>query len=138
MSIEQTLIVIKPDAMCRGLAGEVITRFERKGFTLLRTTLIFMTTQDAEKLYSVHKGKDFYPALVQSMAAHVSLAFILCRDNAVEEARKLIGADGRLPGTIRGDFATSVRENLVHASDSREAFLRESVIFFGSPSNDTS
>lgn len=129
--MEQTLLVIKPDAMRRGLAGEVITRFEKKGFNILNATLVVMTTQDVEELYSVHKGKDFYRGLVESMATHASLAFLLYRDCAIEEARKLIGAEGRLPGTIRGDFALSVRENLVHASDSREAFLRESVIFFG-------
>jgi nucleoside-diphosphate kinase len=134
--MEQTLIVIKPDAMRRGLAGEVITRFENKGFDILNVKFICMTSITAEALYLPHRGKDFYHALVNSMVNRASLVCLLFRHDAIQEARKLIGAEGRAPGTIRGDFATSVRENLVHASDSREAFLHESGIFFGEPSNE--
>jgi nucleoside-diphosphate kinase len=130
---ERTLVLIKPDAVRRGLVGEVIGRFERKGFTIDTMVLRTMDTDLAERHYAEHVGKPFYPSLKEFMTGGPLVAMILSGDQAVEVVRALTGAtDGRkaAPGTIRGDLSLSNRENLVHASDSPESARRELALWF--------
>lgn len=133
MAIERTLIVIKPDGVKRGLVGEVISRFERKGFKIKALKMLWMTREQAEEFYSVHRGKPFFRDLVEFVTSGPVVAMIIEGDEAIYVARLMIGAtDGRKaqPGTIRGDFALSIQENIVHASDSKESFEREYRILF--------
>lgn len=133
--MEHTFVVIKPDAMRRALMGEIISRFENKGFVIEEAKLIWMTKDEAKELYSVHKNKGFFDNLIQFMVTGPSMVMIVGRRNGVMEARKLTGAVGpdgtaNVPGTIRGDFATGVTENVVHSSDCPEQALWEANVFF--------
>ncbi|MFP3309489.1 MAG: nucleoside-diphosphate kinase [Acidilobus sp.] len=131
--IERTLVLVKPDGVRRGLIGEVISRFERKGFRIVALKMIRMSREKAMDFYSVHKDKPFFKDLVEFMTSGPIVAMILEGDSAVSVVREIIGAtDGRKasPGTIRGDFALSIQENVVHASDSPESFERESKVIF--------
>lgn len=130
MDYQTTLLVIKPDCIKDKHVGEVLHRFERKGFDLVDLRMINMRKSQAAHLYQVHKDKPFFDVLCEFMATGSCIVVKLGRWNAVEVARALIGADGQLPGTIRGDFATTVRANVVHASDSIEAAVRELQLFF--------
>ncbi|MCE4621231.1 MAG: nucleoside-diphosphate kinase [Desulfurococcales archaeon] len=133
MAVERTLIVIKPDGVKRGLIGEVISRFERKGFKIKALKMLWMTREQAEEFYSVHREKPFFRDLVEFVTSGPVVAMIIEGDEAISVARLMIGAtDGRKaqPGTIRGDFALSIQENIVHASDSKESFEREYKILF--------
>lgn len=133
MAVERTLIVIKPDGVKRGLVGEVISRFERKGFKIKALKMLWMTREQAEEFYSVHREKPFFRDLVEFVTSGPVVAMIIEGDEAISVARLMIGAtDGRKaqPGTIRGDFALSIQENIVHASDSKESFEREYRILF--------
>jgi nucleoside-diphosphate kinase len=130
---ERTLVLIKPDAVARGLVGEVISRFERKGLTLSALVLRTMDVELADRHYAEHLEKAFYPPLRDFMTSGPLLAGILSGDEAVEVVRALVGAtDGRkaAAGTIRGDLSLSNRENLVHASDSVESAEREIKLWF--------
>jgi nucleoside-diphosphate kinase len=131
--IERTLVLIKPDAVARGLVGEVISRFERKGLTLSALVLRTMDVELADRHYAEHLEKAFYPPLRDFMTGGPLLAGVLSGDEAVEVVRALVGAtDGRkaAAGTIRGDLSLSNRENLVHASDSVESAEREIKLWF--------
>jgi nucleoside-diphosphate kinase len=131
--IERTLVLVKPDGVRRGLIGEVISRFERKGFRIVALKMIRMSREKAMDFYSVHKDKPFFKDLVEFMTSGPIVAMILEGDSAVSVVREIIGTtDGRKasPGTIRGDFALSIQENVVHASDSPESFERESKVIF--------
>ena len=131
--IERTLVLIKPDAVTRGLVGEVISRFERKGLTLSALVLRTMDVELADRHYAEHLEKAFYPPLRDFMTSGPLLAGILSGDEAVEVVRALVGAtDGRqaAAGTIRGDLSLSNRENLVHASDSVDSAEREITLWF--------
>ncbi|MBA3489339.1 MAG: nucleoside-diphosphate kinase [Longispora sp.] len=131
--VERTLVLIKPDAVRRGLIGDVLGRFEHKGLTVEAMTLRTMDTALAEAHYAEHVNRDFYPTLKEFMTGGPLVAAILVGDEAVNVVRALIGAtDGRAaaPGTIRGDFSLSNRENLVHASDSADSAKRESALWF--------
>ncbi len=133
MAIERTLVLIKPDGVRRGLIGEVISRFERKGLKIVAMKMLRMSTEKAMEFYSVHKDKPFFHDLVEFMTSGPIVAMILEGDSAISVVRLMIGAtDGRKaePGTIRGDYALSVQENVVHASDSLESFERESKVIF--------
>jgi nucleoside-diphosphate kinase len=133
MAVERTLIVVKPDGVRRGLVGEVISRFERKGFRIVSLKMLRMTREKAEEFYSVHRGKHFFNDLVSFITSGPVVAMIIEGDSAIEVARLMIGStDGRkaAPGTIRGDYSLSIQENVVHASDSRESFEREYRIIF--------
>lgn len=133
MTVERTLVIIKPDGVQRGLVGEIISRFERKGFKILALKLFKFTREKAEEFYSEHKGKHFYEKLINFITSGPVVAMVLEGDSAVSVVRKMIGAtDGRLaePGTIRGDFALSVTENIIHAADSPEKAKREISIVF--------
>jgi nucleoside-diphosphate kinase len=130
---QRTLVLIKPDAVRRGLVGEVISRFERKGLNLTALVLRTMDVKLADQHYSEHVEKAFYPPLRDFMTGGPLLAGILAGDEAVEVVRTLVGAtDGRkaAAGTIRGDLSLSNRENLVHASDSVESAEREIKLWF--------
>ena len=130
---ERTLVLIKPDAVRRGLVGEVIGRFERKGLAVEALQLRTMDAALADTHYAEHVTRAFYPPLKEFMTGGPLLAMILSGDEAIEVVRGLVGAtDGRkaLAGTIRGDLSLSNRENLVHASDSPESAKREIALWF--------
>jgi nucleoside-diphosphate kinase len=131
--IEETLVLIKPDGVRRGLIGEVLARFERKGFKIKALKMLRMSREMAEEFYSVHKGKPFYKSLVEFMTSGPIVAVILEGDSAISVVRRMIGStDGReaQPGTIRGDYSLSKQENIVHASDSAESYEREKRVVF--------
>jgi nucleoside-diphosphate kinase len=131
--VERTLVLIKPDAVRRGLLGEIIGRFERKGLTIDALVLRTMDAKLADAHYAEHVDKAFYPPLKEFMTNGPLAALILSGDAAIDVVRALVGAtDGRkaAAGTIRGDFSLSNRENLVHASDSPESAKRELALWF--------
>ncbi len=133
MAREQTFVMIKPDGVKRGLVGEIIARFERKGFKIKALKMKWLTREEAEKLYEEHRGKPFFEDLIRYVTSGPVVAMILEGDSAVEVVRRMIGpTDGREapPGTIRGDFALSKSENVIHAADSREKVWKEASIFF--------
>ena len=130
---QRSLVLIKPDAVRRGLAGAIINRFESKGLTIVAMELRQMTGEVADQLYAEHLERPFYPPLRLFITSGPSVAMIVEGDEAVDVVRALNGAtDARKaePGTIRGDFGLSNRENLVHGSDSLESAKREIGIFF--------
>ncbi|MER7460164.1 nucleoside-diphosphate kinase [Micromonospora sp. NPDC126480] len=130
---ERTLVLIKPDAVRRGLVGEIISRFERKG---LRIDALVQRTMDgdfADQHYAEHVDKPFYPPLKAFMTDGPLVALVLSGDQVIDVVRGMIGAtDGRraVAGTVRGDLSLSNRENLVHASDSVDSAKREIALWF--------
>jgi nucleoside-diphosphate kinase len=130
---ERTLVLVKPDAVRRGLVGEVLSRFERKGFVIVAAELRTMDADTADQHYAEHVAKAWYPGLREFITSGPMLAAVLEGDQAVEVVRLLVGAtDGRIaaPGTVRGDFSLSNQMNLVHAADSAESAKREIALFF--------
>ncbi len=133
MAVERTLVLVKPDGVKRGLIGEVISRFERKGLKIKALKMVWLDKSKAEKFYSVHKDKPFFNSLVEFITSGPIVAMVLEGDSAISVVRLMIGAtDGRkaAPGTIRGDFALDIQDNVVHASDSEESFKREFSVLF--------
>jgi len=133
MDIERTFVYIKPDGVKRKLIGEVISRFEKKGLNLVALKMIKMSKELAEELYKEHIGKDFYEPLLKFITSGPVVLMVLEGPRAVDAVRQIVGntdAVKAFPGSIRGDFALSVRENIVHASDSLESAKREISIFF--------
>ena len=131
--MERPLILIKPDAFARGLTGEIVARFERKGLRLVAMNLMTMTRELAERHYAEHEGKSFYDELVSFITSGPLVATVLEGEQAVVAARQVIGATDPLQattGSIRGDFAISVGQNMVHGSDSSESAAREVALFF--------
>ena len=131
--LERSLVLIKPDAVGRGLVGEILARFERKGLTVEALELRTMDATLADQHYAEHVGKAFYPPLKEFMTSGPLVSMVLSGDNVIEVVRAMIGAtDGRkaAAGTVRGDFSLSNRENLVHASDSPESAARELALWF--------
>jgi nucleoside-diphosphate kinase len=131
--MERTLILIKPDAFARGLSGEIVARFERKGLRIV--ALRHMTVGDdlAHRHYAEHEGKPFFGELVEFITSGPNLAMVLEGDEAITAARQVIGATNPLeaaPGSIRGEFAIAVGQNMVHGSDSVESGRRETALFF--------
>ena len=130
---ERTLILIKPDAVRRGLVGEILGRFERKQLTIEAMVYRTMDSALADQHYAEHLDKPFYPQLKQFMTGGPLVAAIVSGDQAIEVVRGLVGAtDGRkaAPGTIRGDHSLSTTQNLVHASDSPASAKREVALWF--------
>ena len=130
---ERTLVLIKPDAVRRGLVGEIISRFERKGLAVEAMVLRTMSPELADQHYAEHVEKPFYPPLKEFMTGGPLVAAVLSGDQAIDVVRALVGAtDGRkaAAGTIRGDLSLSNRENLVHASDSADSAKRELALWF--------
>lgn len=128
-----TLLIIKPDAVRRGLIGEVLRRIEAKGLRILNIRMVKLKKVCAEKLYDIHRGKEFFKPLIEFMTSGPIVAVIVKGDEAVNVVRILVGpTDGRKapPGTIRGDFSLSVRENVVHAADSEDRAKYEISIVF--------
>ncbi len=133
MGVERTFVMVKPDGVSRGLVGDIISRFERKGLRLVALKMLRMSRSQAEELYSVHRGKPFYNDLVEFVTSGPVVVMVLEGESAIDVVRIMIGpTDGRKapPGTIRGDYALSIQENIVHASDSPESYEREHRIFF--------
>jgi nucleoside-diphosphate kinase len=131
--MERTLILVKPDAFARNLTGEIIARFERKGLRLAALQQMTMTRALAARHYAEHEGKGFYDELVDFITSGPLVAMVLEGDDAVKAARQVIGATNPLeaaPGSIRGDFAIAVGQNMVHGSDSPESGVREVGLFF--------
>jgi nucleoside-diphosphate kinase len=130
---ERTLVLIKPDAVRRGLVGQVLGRFERKGLAIVSLDLRTIDAELADRHYADHVAKEWYPPLREFITSGPLVAMVLEGDQAIAVVRGLNGAtDGRAAaaGTIRGDWSLSNRENLVHASDSPESAAREISIFF--------
>ncbi|OYN87767.1 nucleoside-diphosphate kinase [Parenemella sanctibonifatiensis] len=130
---ENTFVLIKPDAVRRGLAGQVLARFEAKGLSIVAMELRQVDGDLADTHYAEHVEKHFYPPLRDFITSGPSIALVLNGDQAIETVRQLNGAtDGRkaAPGTIRGDWSLSNRENLVHGSDSPESAAREISLWF--------
>src|SRR6201981_135193 len=131
--MERTLILVKPDAFARNLTGEIVARFERKGLRLVAMNLMTMTRELAERHYAEHQGKGFYEELVTFITSGPLVAMVLEGEQAVVAARQVIGATNPLEattGSIRGDYATLVGQNMVHGSDSPESAAREVALFF--------
>jgi nucleoside-diphosphate kinase len=133
MPVQRSLVLLKPDAVQRGLIGELIARFERKGLRVVGLKLVLATDDHAARHYAEHKDKPFFPSLRQFITSSPLVAIACEGDQAVPVIRGLIGpTDGRTApaGTIRGDYALSKSNNLVHASDSPESAERELAIWF--------
>ena len=137
MSSEKTLILIKPDGVRRGLVGEVISRIEKKGYSVTALRMLQADRSILEKHYAEHDGKPFYEPLLEFMSSGPIVAMIAEGNRVIEGFRSLAGATDptvAAPGTIRGDLArdqgTKVQQNLVHGSDSSESAAREIAIFF--------
>jgi nucleoside-diphosphate kinase len=131
--MERTLIIIKPDAVQRHLVGEIISRFERKGFKLVAAKFMQVSEELARRHYSVHEGKSFFEPLVKFLASGPVLVMVWQADDIISTARKMMGATfghDAEPGTIRGDLSCSTRYNLVHGSDSPESAEREIALYF--------
>lgn len=132
--MERTLILIKPDAMQRGLAGEIISRLERRGLRIVAMRLFQMEEALARRHYAEHEGKGFYESLVSYITASPIIAAVLEGTDAVAITRKTMGATNPAnaePGTIRGDLGLETGRNLIHGSDSLESAEREIALFFG-------
>jgi len=132
--MDRTLILVKPDAFARGLTGEIISRFERKGLRIVDLDHLTMEPDLAERHYAEHTDKPFFGELVDFITSGPLVAMVLEGESAVAAARQVIGATNPLeasPGSIRGDFAIETGTNLVHGSDSDESAAREIELFFG-------
>ncbi|MGH2856525.1 MAG: nucleoside-diphosphate kinase [Solirubrobacteraceae bacterium] len=131
--MERTLILVKPDAFARNLTGEIISRFERKGLRLVALQLMTMTRALAQRHYAEHEGKPFYGELVDFITSGPLVALVLEGESAIAAARQVIGATDPLQattGSIRGDYAIAVGQNMVHGSDAPESAAREVALFF--------
>jgi nucleoside-diphosphate kinase len=131
---EQTLVLIKPDAVKRGLAGEILRRFESRGLTMRAGKLLTVDRSLAQEHYAEHTEKPFFGELVDFITSAPTLALVLEGEGAIAVVRSTIGATdpaASAPGTIRGDLALSMPDNLVHGSDSAESAAREVALWFG-------
>src|SRR4051812_3981646 len=132
--MDRTLILVKPDAFARGLTGEIIARFERKGLRVVALEYRRLDQDIAKRHYAEHEGKPFFGELVDFITSGPLVAMVLEGHEAVVAARQVIGATNPLeaaPGSIRGDFALEIGQNMVHGSDSPESAKREAELFFG-------
>jgi nucleoside-diphosphate kinase len=131
--VDRTLILVKPDAFARGLTGEIIARFENKGLTIVALKHMTVTEDLAKQHYAEHDGKPFFGELVEFITSGPIVAMVLEGEEAVRAARQVIGATNPLeaaPGSIRGDYAIAVGQNMVHGSDAPESGRREAALFF--------
>ncbi|MDR3111150.1 MAG: nucleoside-diphosphate kinase [Planctomycetaceae bacterium] len=131
--MERTLILLKPDAYQRGLIGEIVSRFEKKGFSIVELEMLRVTSELAKKHYADHVSKDFYPSLEAYITSAPIVAMVLEGTGVIASVRLMVGVTNSLEaaaGTIRGDYSTSKQQNLIHASDCPEAAAREITIFF--------
>jgi nucleoside-diphosphate kinase len=133
MAVEQTLVLIKPDAMRRKLAGEIVARFEQRGLELRAARLVDVGREHAEEHYAEHADKHFFDELVSFITSGPTLALVLEGESAISVVRTTMGATNPVesaPGTIRGDLALAMPDNLVHGSDSPESATREIALWF--------
>ena len=133
MEKERTFVMIKPDAVQRGLIGEIISRIERSGLKIVAMKFIFPTLEHAKKHYAVHKGKPFYDGLVKFITSGPAVPMVVEGENAIQKMRTILGAtnpQSATPGTIRGDFGLNIGRNLVHAADSPENAKYEMAVYF--------
>ncbi len=131
---EDTLIVVKPDGVRRGLVGQILGRFEAKGFVVKRLQMLTMSKAKAEEFYNVHKGKPFFGELVTFITSGPVVGAVLSGRDAVATVRRMVGATRSweaAAGTIRGDYGLGYTDNIIHASDSVESFTHEQAAFFG-------
>jgi nucleoside-diphosphate kinase len=134
VAVERTLVLIKPDAMERALAGEILARFERRGLAMREARLVHVDRELAESHYAEHAEKPFFGELVAFITSGPTLALVLEGEGAIPVVRKTMGATDpaeACPGSIRGQFALSMPDNLVHGSDSPESAAREIQLWFG-------
>ena len=135
MTIQRTLAIIKPDAIAKGVTGQILTRIENAGFKILAAKLIHMSVDEARGFYIVHRERPFYGSLCAFMTQGPCLPMVLEGENAIQRWRDLMGATDftkAAPGTIRRDFASSIEANAVHGSDSSESAAFEIPYFFSS------
>jgi nucleoside-diphosphate kinase len=133
--IQRTLTIVKPDAVAKGVAGQIISRFEQAGFKILATKLLHLTAEQAAGFYVVHKDRPFYRSLCAFMTQGPCIVMVLESDNIITRLRDLMGATDpakAAPGTIRREFASSIEANAVHGSDSPESAAFEIPYFFSS------
>ena len=133
MADDRTLIMIKPDGVSRFLVGDILSRFERRGFRLRQLKMLTLDSRTAQEFYSPHIGKPFFPELERFITSGPVVAAVLEGSNAVDVVRRMIGATKSFEaasGTIRGDYALGITDNVIHASDSAESFIRESKVLF--------
>ena len=131
--MERTLILVKPDAFARGLTGEIIARFENKGLKIVAARHMTVTEDLAGEHYAEHRERPFFGELVEFITSGPIVALVFEGESAIKAARQVIGATNPLeaaPGSIRGDFAIEVGQNMVHGSDSPESGQREASLFF--------
>jgi nucleoside-diphosphate kinase len=134
MAAERTLVLIKPDAVERKLAGEILGRFERRGLTIREAKLLTVDRRLAEEHYAEHREKPFFGELVEFITSAPTLALVLDGESAISVVRTTMGSTNpadAAPGTIRGDLALAMPDNLVHGSDSAESATREIELWFG-------
>ena len=137
MATERTFAMVKPDGVKRGLVGEVVSRLERKGFKIRELKMMQIPRETAERHYGEHQGKPFFENLVSFITSGPVVAMIVEGENAISEWRKMMGATNPVdtaPGTIRGDFASTIDENVAHGSDAPDTAEREIGIFFSEAS----
>lgn len=130
---ERTLIVAKPDAVKRKLVGQVLSRFESKGFDIVDLKLVMFDEEMAKKFYDIHSSKPFFQELVSFITSGKVVAAIIEGENAIATTRIMVGSTKSFeaaPGSIRGDFGLGLTDNIIHASDSKESFEKESSIIF--------
>jgi nucleoside-diphosphate kinase len=130
---EQTLFIVKPDAVARKLVGQIIARFEAKGFKILKLKMFTFTKAQAQEFYSVHNTKPFFGELVDFITSGPVVVAVIEGNNAVATTRILVGATKSYeaaPGSIRGDFGLGISDNIIHASDSKENFEKEAKVVF--------
>ncbi len=134
MAIERTFSIIKPDAVGKNVAGEIVSRFEKNGLQIIASKMLHLSKEQAQGFYAVHKERPFYNDLVEFMISGPVVVQVLEGENAISRNRELMGATNPAeadPGTIRADFATTVDENAVHGSDAPETAAEEIKYFFG-------
>ncbi|HEY1198580.1 MAG TPA: nucleoside-diphosphate kinase [Thermoplasmata archaeon] len=132
-TVERTFALVKPDGVRRGMIGEILTRFERKGLKVVAAKMLRVTPELAQRHYAEHQGKPFYPALVQHITSGPVVALALEGRSAIAVVRLLTGTTNpqtAAPGTVRGDLALAITPNLLHASDSAESAARELALYF--------
>jgi nucleoside-diphosphate kinase len=133
---ERTLFMVKPDGVARGLVGQIVSRIERRGLSIRAMRLLWVSPEQAADHYAEHNEKPFYPGLVEFITSGPVVAMVIEGDSAVSTVRGMMGATNPLdsaPGTIRGDFALEIGENIVHGSDSPANGEREIAIYFSEP-----
>ena len=133
MAMERTYLMVKPDGVQRGLVGEIMSRFEKKGLKLVAAKLMVIPKETAEKHYAEHKDKKFFPSLISYITSGPVFAMVWEGENAVQVCRNIMGKTNpqeSAPGTIRGDYCMVTGVNIIHGSDSPESAAREIGIFF--------